>query len=181
MFYEIVQRCPDGSPELACPHDTAPVLGGPLAGGHPAPAVSPKPMHHSSWHGPEDTLVPSTLAVQHPQLTCLDALPSPARVQLNSPGPLHTSVGHKEAHCTFSSTSHVLRTSKDNIAKSVREHLCFQGKKYLHVFLLVDCFLFAFSPSPRRSHSKEHRGPRALGPSWVSVLPAAGTGAPAQS
>lgn len=50
------------------------------------PAVSPKPMYHSSWHGPEDMLVLSTLAVQRSQLTCLDTLPYPAWVQLISPG-----------------------------------------------------------------------------------------------
>lgn len=95
--------------------------GGLLAGGHPAPAVSPKPVDHSSQHGPEDTLVLSTLAVQHPQLTCLDALPYPAWVQLKTPGSLHMLAGHEEAHSTFSSTFHVLCASKDNVAKYIRE------------------------------------------------------------
>lgn len=90
-----------------------------LAGGHPAPAVSPKPTHSSPWHGPEDTLVPEypgcAASPSWPAWT-----PSPSQLR-SSPGSLHTRAGHEEAHSTFSSTSHVLCTSENTVAKSIKE------------------------------------------------------------
>lgn len=142
LFYEIVQRCPDGDPELACPRDTAPVLWLEAT----QPSCITKPTCQSSQHGPGDGLVPSTPA-------------------------------HLPGHPTFSFTFHVLCTSKDKVAKSIRENrsACI-SKEEISVFLLVECLLFIFAPLSLRSHSRGCRGRRALGPSWVSVLPAPGTG-----
>lgn len=126
------------------------------SGGSPSRSCVTKASAPQLW-ATRYTLVPSTLAVQHPQLIRLDTLPLGAR---------HTSAGHKEAHCTFSSTPHVLCLSKDNTAKSNRKCRCFWFPKRRNICMYGRVVLFA-SPlaSPQRSHSKEHRAPRALVPS----------------
>lgn len=91
-------------------HTTAPALWETLGG----PSCFPKAMHHSSWQGQ---------GTRQPPAPWLGSSPgSPARApSWHSPSPLPTSVGHKEAHSAFSSTSCAPCTSKDSTAESIRE------------------------------------------------------------
>lgn len=112
----------------------------------PSPAVSPNQRARALGMGQETVWSPA------PQLTCLDTPPF---------------------HLHFMSCAR-LRTKLQKVLGKT-EAPAF-SKEEISVFLLVDCLLFIFAPLSLRSHSRGCRGPRALGPSWVSVLPSPGTG-----